>query len=46
MYIVPNFEKNYVYSYFSKLKMHAKLFMIICGGIMEYYLLFIPLWIF
>lgn len=35
--LVPSSEKNYVYSYLSRLKMRAKLLMIICGRITEYF---------
>lgn len=41
---VPNSEKNYVYSYFSRLKTPAKLLRIVCGRITEYfYFLFLLL---
>lgn len=38
----PILRKNYVYSYFSELKMCAKLLVIICGEILAYFhLLFV-----
>lgn len=44
LHYVPNSEKNYVYSYFSRLKTPAKLLRIVRGRITEYfYFLFLLL---